>query len=120
MIQFALMSIFDVVIMMQLSRATIYRLVSKGLFPPPIKVGRRSFWTPAQLQQFVVSVTPTWPTPSFRTASYRGLTSNPIQTLDIPKATRGASRKVERIAATRLGISVSELRSRKETEGRRK
>lgn len=37
-------------------QATIYNKIKDGSFPPPIKIGRSSFWKFAEVEQFLESI----------------------------------------------------------------
>lgn len=47
----------EVLAIVQVSRAQIYRLISDGRFPPPIKLGRVSLWSYEQLRKWTRDVT---------------------------------------------------------------
>lgn len=49
----ALLVIGDVRVFCGISKPTIYRLIAKGEFPPPVKVGRRSLWLADELEAWV-------------------------------------------------------------------
>jgi len=38
---------------LSISRETLYRLIRQGLFPEPIKQGRRSFFTPSDVEGYL-------------------------------------------------------------------
>lgn len=43
----------DICKRLNLSRSKIYLDISKGLFPPPIKLGRTSVWSEDQLTEYL-------------------------------------------------------------------
>lgn len=50
----AFFRIADVMTITALSRATVYRRIAEGIFPPPVHLGGRACgWTPASLQAWI-------------------------------------------------------------------
>lgn len=48
-----LLPLIEVAAMVALSRETLYRRIRQGLFPEPIKQGNRSFFEPADVQNYL-------------------------------------------------------------------
>jgi len=48
-----LIRISDVVVLTGIPKTTIYRLMSKGKFPRPQKVGRASYWKLSEINRFL-------------------------------------------------------------------
>jgi prophage regulatory protein len=48
-----LMRIPQILKMMPVSKSKFWLMVQKGEFPKPIKIGRSSFWTLEQVQDFI-------------------------------------------------------------------
>ncbi len=56
----SLLRIQEVASLTKLSRSAIYSYVKQGLFPPPIKVGKRAVrWRSSDIQQFIELAEPT-------------------------------------------------------------
>ncbi|MBK6867186.1 MAG: AlpA family phage regulatory protein [Burkholderiales bacterium] len=62
----------DVVRITALSRATVYRRIAEGRFPPPVHLGGRACgWTPSDLQRWIDDP-----------QSYRSVTAGPRTAVD--------------------------------------
>ncbi|MES2438042.1 MAG: helix-turn-helix domain-containing protein [Verrucomicrobiota bacterium] len=48
-----LLPLREVAAMVALSRETLYRRIRQGIFPAPIKQGNRSFFEPADVQNYL-------------------------------------------------------------------
>lgn len=53
-----LLRIDEVLDRVALSKATLYRLVTRGGFPAPIKLGRASAWRASDVAAWVASLSP--------------------------------------------------------------
>ncbi|CAM3813264.1 helix-turn-helix transcriptional regulator [Polynucleobacter arcticus] len=51
--QVTLMRIPQILEMLPISKSKFWLMVQKGEFPKPIKIGRSSFWTIEQVQDFI-------------------------------------------------------------------
>ena len=49
----ALIRIPQILKIMPISESKFWHMVQKGEFPKPIKIGRSSFWTVEQVQEFI-------------------------------------------------------------------
>ena len=48
-----LLDIDDLLLVIKISRAMVYKLLEQGKFPPPIKLGTRSFWKRSDLDSWI-------------------------------------------------------------------
>lgn len=46
----------DVLNTLPISRTTLYRLIQKGVLPPPVKIGTRSFWKGPEIEEAINSL----------------------------------------------------------------
>lgn len=51
-----LLPLMEVASMIAVSRETLYRKIRQGLFPEPIKQGNRSFFEPADVQDYLANL----------------------------------------------------------------
>lgn len=51
-----LLNLEEVTRLTALSRATIYRAIAGGAFPPPVKIGRTSRWLASELRNFLAGL----------------------------------------------------------------
>lgn len=51
-----LLNLHEVTHLTALSRATIYRAIASGDFPPPVKIGRVSRWPASEVGSFVAGL----------------------------------------------------------------
>ena len=49
----SLLKVADIQRTMQLGKTTIYRLVSRGEFPAPFKIGSGTYWRRADIERFL-------------------------------------------------------------------
>lgn len=89
----AFFRISDVVRITALSRATVYRRISRGLFPAPVHLGGRACgWTPASLQTWIADP-----------GGYRAPAHRPVVNAGDGAEGRGETRQASaRIASRRL------------------
>lgn len=52
-----LLNLHEVILLTALSRATVYRAIASGDFPPPVKIGRISRWPVSEISNFVAGLT---------------------------------------------------------------
>lgn len=45
--------IADVVKIVPISRATVFRMISRDEFPKPVSFGKRSFWVEAEVRKWI-------------------------------------------------------------------
>lgn len=51
-----LLNLHEVTQLTALSRATVYRAIANGDFPPPVKIGRVSRWPASEISSFVAGL----------------------------------------------------------------
>lgn len=51
-----LLNLHEVTHLTALSRATVYRAIANGDFPPPVKIGRVSRWPASEVSSFVAGL----------------------------------------------------------------
>lgn len=51
-----LLNLHEVIHLTALSRATVYRAIASGDFPPPVKIGRVSRWPASEVSSFVAGL----------------------------------------------------------------
>ncbi|WP_313213839.1 helix-turn-helix transcriptional regulator [Stenotrophomonas acidaminiphila] len=54
--EIALWPLKEVKLRVGLSTATIYRMMAKGLFPKPRKIGTKSLWFSPEIEEFILAV----------------------------------------------------------------
>jgi predicted DNA-binding transcriptional regulator AlpA len=51
-----LIAIGQVASQLKVSTRTVFNLIKSGKFPPPIKIGRKSFWLETDTRDYIVSL----------------------------------------------------------------